>query len=822
MNYISSVLTKNLIKLSLLLYLLSRSTITFGQEAPSTSAASIIGQIIDDATETPVENVIIKLSAVNDSTKVASTISDGEGKFQLKANGIGNYKLKAYLIGYDAKKISVKVNDASTVDLGQIKIKSASINLDEVKIEGNYRLKIDVDKKVYKIDANAAGTNGTAGDILQNIPSVFINQNGSVTLRGGKVKIYINGKPSGILGISRSQILDYIPASLIESIEVINDPSAKYDADGSSGIINIILKNQNKPGINGMISLGAGTLDRYNGSANLSFNYKKLSLFTSYDLKSVNINSWETKDRKSDFTSGVRYVNQDRDFYSKTINQNYRFRGEYAFTKKSVLGFSYLNSKTVDTDLNNFRYEGFDEFLALTDLYNRKINEKDHDNSNSFTLNYTKKFKKSQQFSADLFYSKGTEKTVGDIDQRFFNLDGTPSTQLPEIANTYNNNSETNLVGQIDYEQPLGKKIKMEMGYKIRSKKTTSAYQLDNYYQPLDIYITDPVISNDFEYDLMVNAGYVTYRNKLNSFSYKLGMRVEQTDIQFNVSNNEVDQSIHYTDFFPSVHLLQEFKNNNKLTLRYSRRIDRPAFREINPLQQFNDPLFLNQGNPSLRPEYTNSFDLTHTKSWKQSSISGSLYYRGATGTIQRIIILDDSNVTTTSYQNLKSSTNIGAEVNAYFQLYKWWKINSSLNYYKNTNDGSNIGSEFTSEGNSFNGKMNNNFTPWKKSMFQISANYQSPTYSPLVKNYGQHYVNASFRQDLYNKRLSISIRCTDLFLTQRRNYDYIGPNFAVNSRSNRESRVLYLGVTFRLFGKNKKENEEESEEENEDNDDTN
>ena len=271
-----------------------------------------------------------------------------------------------------------------------------------------------------------------------------------------------------------------------------------------------------------------------------------------------------------------------------------------------------------------------------------------------------------------MFYSKGTEKTVGDIDQRFFNLDGTPSTQLPEIANTYNNNSETNLVGQIDYEQPLGKKIKMEMGYKIRSKKTTSAYQLDNYYQPLDIYITDPVISNDFEYDLMVNAGYVTYRNKLNSFSYKLGMRVEQTDIQFNVSNNDVDQSIHHTDFFPSVHLLQEFKNNNKMTLRYSRRIDRPAFREINPLQQFNDPLFLNQGNPSLRPEYTNSFDLTHTKSWKQSSISGSLYYRGATGTIQRIIILDDSNVTTTSYQNLKSSTNIGAEVNAYFQLYKY------------------------------------------------------------------------------------------------------------------------------------------------------
>jgi hypothetical protein len=198
------------------------------------------------------------------------------------------------------------------------------------------------------------------------------------------------------------------------------------------------------------------------------------------------------------------------------------------------------------------------------------------------------------------------------------------------------------------------------------------------------------------------------------------------------------------------------------------------------------------------------------------------LYYRQATGTIQRIILLDDNNVTTTSYQNLKSSNNIGAEVNAYFQLYKWWKINSSLNYYKNTNDGTNIGPQFKSDGYSFNGKMNNNFTPWKKSMFQISANYQAPTYTPLVKNFGQYYVNAAFRQDLFNKRLSISVRCTDIFLTQRRDYDFDGPNFMVNSRSTRESRVVYFGVTFRLFGKNKKENEEENEEENDDSEESN
>ena len=230
-----------------ILFLISSSLIhAQDKKAIDNSGIAVSGQIKDDDNENPVENVIIKLIAVKDSTQVVSNLTDSEGKFELKAKKSGNYYLKINLIGYNSKKVKVTIEDnQNEINLGDIKIKSASINLDEVKIEGNYKLKIDVDKKIYRIDANAVSANGTAGDILQNIPSVFVNQNGSVTLRGGKVKIYINGKPSGILGISRSQVLDYIPASLIESIEVINDPSAKYDADGRSGIINIILKNQN-------------------------------------------------------------------------------------------------------------------------------------------------------------------------------------------------------------------------------------------------------------------------------------------------------------------------------------------------------------------------------------------------------------------------------------------------------------------------------------------------------------------------------------------------------------------------------------------------
>lgn len=782
-----------------------------GQAQNTPGTYSVSGRVVDENGDQPVVRAIVKLSTVKDSITLATGLTDEDGKFRLETKEPQPCRISISLIGLERRVVAVDFEkDGADVRLGAIKMKEAAISLDEVKIEGNYRMRIDVDKRVYKIDADAVGANGTAGDILQNIPSVFVNNNGTVTLRGGKVKMYINGKPCGILGISRSQVLDYIPASMIESIEVINDPSAKYDADGSSGIINIVLKTQKRAGVNGLLMMSAGSYDRYNTSANLSVNYRKLSLFGSYDIKQVHMESWETKNRTS-FQNGHE-VNQDRDFRSQTLTQNARFRGEYAFDKKNVLGFSFLHSNTDDRDDNDFLYRQYDGTGAQTDLYNRNIKEKDDDRSNNFTLNYTRKFKRPQQtLTADLFYAKGSENTDGDIRQDYFNLDGTPSSQLPDIAVTDERNAEKNFVAQLDYDQPLKGKARMEMGLKLRSKRNDAAYRLDNYYQPLDIFITDTQISNDFRYSMNINAGYVTYRNKFRNFSYKLGARVENTRVVFDVSNG-LRNSFNYTDLFPSVHLLQELKDNNKITARFSRRIDRPVFREINPLQQFNDPYFLNKGNPNLAPEYTNSFDVTHTKSWKESSLSVSLYYRRAQNSIERIVRLKSDGVTETNYQNVNSTTNFGLEVNAFVKLYSWWKVNSSLNYYNDKVDASNIGSNYSTDNFSFNGKLNQNFTPWKHSMLQVSGNYQSPTFSPLVKNFGQYYVDASFKQDLYDKKFSISLRCTDIFHTQRRNYDMTGSNFVVVSRFNRQSRAVFLALTFRPFRNHKKAEEPEEE----------
>lgn len=792
------------------------------QKNSSNDNSSLIqGRVIDESSKRPIQFVTIKLFD-KDSLLISGTKSDSIGNFKINTNGLNNYCLKFSLLGYQSKVISESeiVKQFSSEKKIEIELAVVHKNLEEVKVYGSFSLKIDVDKQIYKIDSTSISMNGTAGDLLQNIPSVFVNSEGSVSLRGGKVKIYINGKPSGILGISRSQVLDYIPASLIESIEVINDPSANYDADGNSGIINIVLKSQTQQRIYGMILLGVGSNDKYNGSLNFTYNFKKLSFFCSYDAKSTNMLSWESKDRESTIAGITKHVNQDRNFFSKTLSQNIRTRIQYSINSKSNISFSYLHSDLNDVDETKIRYTHLDYKNDLTKLYDRKINETEKDKSNNFTLNYVKNFKKSQQMlTADFYYSKTNETTIGQIFQQYYNLDLSPSTSVPSTrSKTSNLSNESNIVGQFDYAQPLLKKAKIELGYKTRYRTTSVNYQLYNLTPSQLYYLLDTTISNDFTYQSIINAGYITFRNKYKSFSYKFGLRSEQSNIQFKLGNSLETRKFNYINFFPSAYFLQEFKKNNKLSLRYSRRIDRPAFSEINPLQQYNDPFFLNKGNPDLLPELTNSVNLSHTKSWKKNSLTTSLYYRYSTNSIMRVIILDTSGVTTTNYQNINSTQNIGSEINAYFQVTKWWRINTSINLYQCKIDGTNIGTQFKTDAFSYNGKLNTNFTLWKNSILQLSGSYQSPTYSPLIKNYGQYYFDASFRQVLFNKKVILSIRCSDLLHSQRRKYDLIGSNYYTTSNFTRQSRIIWVGISYRPFGNNKKNEALEEDEDAEEN----
>lgn len=789
--------------------------ILFGQQNKlnNLNLNQIEGLVYDAETGEPIEFAIVRAFFGKDTVFKVGGITDANGKFLLSNLLDGMYSIKISSVGYRVHTLSnILLNDKNrTHKSGRINLFSSSVDLKSVEVvaedeteKSTYQ--IDVDKKIYTVSKDIVSTNGTAGDVLQNIPSVFVTQDGDVSLRGGNVKIYINGRPSGLMGISRDQILDYIPASMIEKIEVITNPSSRYDAEGGAGIINIILKKQKKPGFNGFLIANAGTQDKYNSSVNLNFNQGKINIFGSFDIKSYNIANTEIKNRSSRPLGKLKYTDQDRDWFRKNLSQNERLNIEYRINDRNTIAASVLNTHFRGDDNGVLRYNKFDSLRNPTSIYNRVIGEKDNDYSTDYTLNYTRKFKKSQQLlTSDFSYSSSKEITIGEIKQNFFNLNFTPSTKLPAIINTYNTDIQNNLVWQLDYVHPFTKKGKLEIGLKSKNRKINSSYDLDNFIYPFNSFIRDTTISNSISYKEQINAAYIAFKKKIKKLGFKFGVRAEHTVTDFIQVGNYNEVKRNYYNLFPSTHWSWELKKENTVTFSYAKRIDRPNLSQINSLQKYNDPQFLFRGNPYILPELVHSFDISHIKNWKKNSFSSSIYYRTGKNDMQRITTLDTNGVTLTTYKNLKNTQNLGAEFYAYLFFNKKFRISSSLNVYRKIIDARNLGNSYFTDRYTWNSKVNLNFIQWKNSNFQFTANYQAPTYTPWTNNYYQFFADFAFRQDLWKKKVSFSIRCSDIFWTQRRITETFDYNYQIYNKYRKQSRIVFFSITIRPFRLNKK-----------------
>lgn len=796
-----------------ILFLLATPFFTSAQ----TTITRFTGNVYDKLNGQPIQFAILKLNRAADSSLVDGAISDSNGKFTLKAKANGDYFVSVTLIGYKPVYIESLVADSlkKQVDLHEINLVKSRKELREFFVKGNNFMQIDVDKIVYKVANTPIGTTGTASDVMQTLPSVFVNLEGDVTIRGGKVRLFIDGRPSGIFGISRSQVLNYIPASMIDRIEVIKDPSSKYDADGGSGIINIILKTDQSNGLNGLVILGGGTGNKANGSINISNNFRKWKFACSYDGRTAIMGNFEERHRESTRISTTKMVNQNRFNISETIHQNLRLKTSYIPNKKNAFDITYLHSNMRDRDIIYFWYKHLNEVQKLTKSYDRIINEEQKDQTNNLSAHFTRKFKKSSQvLTTDASYFTTNENTSGDIRQQYYNLDLSLSTKPPYLYQTDRNVKEKNLYFQVDYVQPIRKNMKAEMGLKTRYRANNIDYQLLNFDYVSNEFNRDTFISNQFKYVLNINAGYLTFRNKVKKNSYKLGLRAEQSSIKYKIGNMDSSIEQKYLNLFPSLNLLHEFNKKNKLTFRYSRRIDRPNFNELNPIQKLNDTLFLERGNPSLVPKIINHGELAEVLNFGDNSINVSVYYIHSNQDIQRVSVLDTSGVTTTNFQNLKTSDQFGLDISTFIQPSKWCRANGSFSVYHNSIDGSNVMPIFVASYFAYNAKLNFNFLLPKKFYFQVDGNYQSGTYAPFVHNKSQYYADLSVKKDLDHRRFTVAMRLSDIFYTQRRITEFSGVNFLVNSSTYRRSRILLFSLTYRPFVKRKKQEDNKLEEE--------
>lgn len=762
----------------------------------------ITGKVVDTQSGQPLEYATVALF-IRDTILLTGTTTNPAGEFSLDVKMFTTYTLRTDFIGYKQKwtrNVSVSENN-SNINVGTIQAETAALDIGEVQITGERsQVQLSLDKKVYNVEQDISSQGGSAAEVLQNVPSVTVDMDGAVSVRGsGNVRILVDGKPSGLTGISKADVLAQIPASSIESIEVITNPSARYDSESMGGIINIILKKQKQPGLNGLVSITAGTGHRYNGSINLNANRGWANVFGGYDVRYNERKRSGTQNRFTQIMDSIAYMDQESFGVQKNLSHSFRAGSDFNLNTRNTITVSgryRFSDESGNTELN---FSTYDENRILTDYYKRLSDETEDEWDYDLNFSYRRSYENSRKsLTTDIVFSEGYELDSEMIIEQPYDLAFQPIGD-GIFENTQDLQLQKNLSAQVDYVHPLGKEGKIETGAKTNWRLIDADFvrMLED---PLsDVIFTDTNASNQFIYDDMVHAAYISYGNKIGKYGYMAGLRAEQSLTFIDLKNEEPQLENDYLDFFPSAFLSREFGDKQTLQLSYTRRINRPRHRALIPSADFSDPLNLRTGNPNLRPEYTNAFELGYLRYIKNITLNSTLYFRKTTDVITRFRTLRPDGVSVLTFENLAVSEDYGGELVLSGQLLKWLRVNASGNIFWNQTEAPNLGQELSSDFVGYFARLGINLAlPYKIDM-QIMSNYRGPRESPTGRMREMFFMDIGAKKDILKNKGSVTLRVSDPFNTGKFRYENFGPGFKINGSFDRNMQAVYLGFTYRI-----------------------
>lgn len=768
----------------------------------------IKGTVLDHNTRQPIEFATIALYKLKDSVLVTGTITNSKGSFTLSELEFGRYFMKINFIGYKLQVIDTIIISSRSfeIEMAAIQLKSNSEQLGQVEVSTEKNaIQLGIDKKIFNVEKSIVSDGGSATDVLQSVPSVSVDIDGNISLRGnGNVTVLIDGKPSSITGSSRTAILQQIPASSIESIELITNPSAKYDPDGMAGIINIVMKRNKLVGFNGSVSAGVGTLDKYNASANISYRNSKVNVYANYGFRLNNRYGSGSGYRKNIFSDTVFYLRQQLNSNSRSTSHNVKTGIDFYLNKKNTLGCSFLYNKSIDSGTEQIDYLQADYNDLQSASYLRNIKEGGDQTSNDYTLNYRKVFDNpKQEFTMDGTYSTAKNDASENYSEQnytgiFSSKNNTPFQQ--RISN-YTENQVTTI--QADYTHPFKNQSKFELGAKsnFRIISTDFISNSYDYSMPVPDFSLDTDLNNKFNFSENIYSSYATYSGTSKKIGYQLGLRAEQANTTSNLITTNEKYVNNYFNIFPTIHLSRTLKKEQELQLSYSRRINRPGIRSLNPFKDYSDPYNIRFGNPYLRPEYINSYELSYLKYLKKGVFTTTAYYRQTDGIMQRYKTVSDS--TTISYitfVNLNSSTSYGLELIFKNDITKWWNTTISANVFRTVIDGNNIQAELQNENSSYIFKIISNMRVLKNMDIQFAANYMGPTATAQGEVKPIFSMDLGFKKDIF-RNASLSLNITDIADSRKMQITANDSNFYQEMQRKRESRIATLTFSYR-FGK--------------------
>jgi iron complex outermembrane recepter protein len=744
-----------------------------------------------------------------DSTKVISGgLTDEKGIFEINDLPLGSYRIVIQSIGFQKwKSDKVKLQSAEE-NLGKILIQTSTQTLAEVTVsEQKQEMIMSLDKRIFNVGANLTTVGGTALDVLQNVPSVIVTPDGEIQMRGsGNLLILIDGRPSGITTSNRQSALEMLTADVIESVEIITNPSSKYQADGTSGIINIVTKKSKNAGYNLRTNLNAGTRDKYNGSISMNLRKGRWNVFTDYNLRDFHRINTQTLDRQQSSKYGSSEINQNSEEINRDNNQNLKFGFDFFMTKRATFSGYALSREAYDrNNENRFSTTSYPETSSEPRLYLRNGLKKGSDLGMDYFLGYKQTFDKSgQELTVDVTRIANNGYDDNDFTQSYFFKEfSTPSTYLQkriEKSRATNQNSTTIL--QTDYVQPFGNTAKIETGLR------TSFREFDNdfVYAILDVrtnnFKIDLKRSNRFVYDENVYGGYVNWGQKWNVWNILVGLRAEFTDIVIDQKTKANPITRGYLNWFPSIFLNHQINKEQQFQANFSRRINRPSYRALNPFVNTNDLLNLSTGNPFLQPENVNSFELTHLFYKKDFSINSTLFYRNIQNSVARVRQIIGGDTTLTTFQNLNQNNSYGLELILSQRLAKWLRTNGNISVFQSDLQGQTQAGDFKRTNLSVTARLNFQVKASKNLAIQFSNNYRSPLLTPQGIVSTIYTADLGAKYDVHKGKISINLRVNDIFNTQQQSTLTEGLGFTATNFKKNETRFAMLGIQYRFYKK--------------------
>ncbi|MFM8432690.1 MAG: TonB-dependent receptor domain-containing protein, partial [Bacteroidota bacterium] len=616
----------------------------YGQGGPP-KICSITGSVVEDSTAAPVPFASVAALRMPDSTLVGGVLTDEKGRFRLLELPPGGYVIRVTTVGFRDKFQPVGRVNPEKPELSGVLIRlvSATARLREVTISADRPEFINsIDKKVYNVDKSLVATGGTVTDVLQNIPSVSVDIDGKVALRGSEnVTILVDGKPSGMLGNDRRAVLQQIPASSVDQIEVITNPSAKYDAEGMAGIINIKTKKDKFQGTNGSVAAGVGTNEKYNMSISGNDRTAKRNIFANGGFRHERRFNYGDGRQVNYLPGQQEYIWENaNDGINTSENMNGKAGVDFYLDSENTLGISGGFSSRNDERPETVRYLFFDSSGTAYDSLPRppffKNNTSDERNANlDANIDYKHIFTSNKgELTSTIGYSQNEKSEQGFFGNSLIDVDG-----IPYQSSTNDSKFQT-VVAQADLSWPFKNIGKLESGLKSTLRQLRNDQKLSDYASNGE-YVINPYFSNVFDYDEQVLAAYSMYSGRFRSFEYNTGLRLEQTLVDVRSDQTDSLYQRDYLNLFPSIFLKYNMKGKQELQVSYSRRINRPDSRQLNPFTDYSDSLNIRRGNPYLNPELINSMELAYAKNWEEASLTASVYYRHTDNLISRYRNID-------------------------------------------------------------------------------------------------------------------------------------------------------------------------------------